>query len=679
MRFALLIWLLVCAATLTLAQATEPARAASRYAKPADIPIGAFFRRAEYSQMAISPDGNRLAAVRPINGRDNLVVIDFLAGKLQVISNFKELDVVDFVWVSNDRLYFRSADLSEVSGATSLKGAYAVDVDGKNIRDLTFPLERTREREARRNSILVHGINISFRILSQTFDGSGDVIAEIFGRSQSYADVYRFNTRTGEYKLLTVQTPGNVVRWVLDRDLEPRIAIRQEERKDPTSPREQTIWHRPDDGKDWEMIGHASGKGSQGNVMPLSFDYDNKTLYVSSSVGRDRRAIFKYDIAQRKLGEKLLEHPLIDLNGGLIFSRTKKALVGIRYSANVPVTTWFDEDLARLQAALDKALPERTNAIDIADENSRYVLIYSVSDTNPGGYFLYDTEKRSLQEVSKSREWLPPALMSKRSFIKYKARDGREIPAWVTTPIDRDGKDLPLVVHIHGGPWVRGYSGIQWGRWPVAQFLASRGYAVLEPEPRGSTGFGRSHYTASFKQWGLAMQDDISDGALYLVKEGIVDKGRMCLFGGSYGGYATLQGLVKDPDLWRCGVAYVAVTDLELKQTVSWSDVARNTDFYETDFKRWVGDKDRDREQFLKTSPAKNADKIKAPVQLAMGRDDQRVPLIHGTTMRDAMEKAGKPIEYVVYDGEAHGFNKEQNVVDFFTRVERFLALHLGK
>ena len=158
-----------------------------------------------------------------------------------------------------------------------------------------------------------------------------------------------------------------------------------------------------------------------------------------------------------------------------------------------------------------------------------------------------------------------------------------------------------------------------------------------------------------------------------------INKSRMCLFGGSYGGYATLQGLVKDPDLWRCGVAFVAVTDLELKQTVSWSDTARLTDYYQTDFLRWVGDKDRDREQFQKTSPAKNADKIKAAVLLAMGHEDQRVPRIHGDIMRTAMETAGKPIEYVVYEGEAHGFNKEQNVVDFYSRVEKFLAKHLGK
>ena len=673
------VWLpiLILCALPALAQTIAPAKPVATYAKPGDIPVAAFFRRAEYSKMAISPDGSKLAALRPINGRENLVVIDFQAGKSNVVTGYNDLDVHDFEWTSNDRLYFRVADFAEASGEIYLRGAYAIDIDGKNARDLTYPLERVADRKARQNSVYFQGTSTSFHVLSRTFDGSGDVIAQIFGRSKSYADVYRFNTRTGEYKLLTVKTPGNVVRWLLDRDLVPRIAVRLEERTDPNKPRRQTLWHRSNEDTPWEMIGQASG--SEGSIVPIAFDYDNKTLYVSSDIGLERHAIFKYDIAARKLGEKLLQHPLIDLTGNLIFNREKKALMGVRYNATVPDVTWFDVDQSRLQAGIDKALPNSTNNVMVADESSRYVLIYSASDTNPGGYFLYNTETRKLQEVSKSRAWLPPALMSKRTFIKYKTRDGMEIPAWVTIPINSDGKNLPLVVHVHGGPWVRGYSGIEWGRWPTAQFLASRGYAVLEPEPRGSTGFGRKHYTSSFKQWGLAMQDDITDGALHLVKEGAVDKGRMCLFGGSYGGYATLQGLVKDPDLWRCGVAYVAVTDLELLQTVAWSDTARGSDFLETDFKRRVGDHERDREQFNKTSPAKNADKIKASVLLAMGSDDQRVPLIHGTTMRDAMEKAGKPIEYVVYSGEGHGFNKDENVNDFYTRIERFLATHLKK
>ncbi len=679
-RLAQLWPLLIFAGVAAGAQAAEPAKPSPSYSTPSDIPVETFFRRANYSHMAISPDGKRLAALKQINGRDNLVVIDLLAGKTQAITGYKDLDVSRFQWISNDRLYFQSADMQEASGAIYLKGAFAIDVDGGNERDLMFPLERGAEREARRNTIHLHDYNFrSFRILSRTFDGSGDVIAEISDRSRLYSDVYRYNTTTMEYKRLTASTPGNVFWWVLDRNLVPRIAIRHEERKDSASPREQTIWHRAGDGQPWEMIGVARGKEGEDEILPLAFDYDNNTLYVSAHAGQDRRGIYKYDIAARKLGEQLFRHPLIDLNGRLIFSRQKKALVGLHYSASKLETIWFDEDIARLQNGLDKALPDTTNVIEFADENSRYVLIDTGSDSNPGGYFLYDTEKRRLEQISKSREWLPPALMSKRRFIKYKARDGMEIPAWVTTPIGSDGRNLPLVVNIHGGPWVREYQDFQWGRWPDAQFLASRGYAVLEPEPRGSTGFGKKHYTASFKQWGLAMQDDITDGALHLVKEGIVDKGRMCLFGGSYGGYAALQGLVRDPELWRCGVAFAAVTDLELDQTVAWSDISRRTDFLETDFKRYVGDKDRDREQFLNTSPAKNAGKIKAPVLLAMGGLDERVPQIHGTTMNAAMKRAGASIEYVVYPDEAHGFNKNENVIDFYTRVERFLATHLKK
>lgn len=658
--------------------AQEPARSkAATYATAAEIPVEAFFRRAQYSRMSISPDGGKLAALSSRNGRENLVVIDLRNSKATAITNFSAADVADFEWVSNDRLYLRSADLSEVSGSPNLKGAYAIDADGNYLRDMLFPLERAAERESRRNSVMLANVNVTFRMLSRTFDGSGDVIAEIFGRNQQYADVYRYNTRTGQNKLLTFESPGNVTRWVLDRDLVPRIAVRREERTDPTKPRESTIWHRASAEHRWEKIGSADGLEQRGSIQPLAFDFDNKTLLVSSSIGRDKRAIFKYDIAKGQLGEQLVQHPLIDLSGGLIFSQSRKALLGIRYSADMPETAWFSEDMAKLQAGIDKALPGRVNVIDVADDAARYILIHSVSPSDPGAYYLYDTEQRKLQEVARSREWLPANLMGERRFLKYKSRDGLEIPAWLTLPRGSDGKNLPLVVHIHGGPWVRSYSGVQWGRAPIAQFLASRGYAVLEPEPRGSTGFGRKHYQSSFKQWGLAMQNDITDGAMHLVSEGIVDKNRMCLFGGSYGGYATLQGLVNEPDLWRCGSAYVAVTDLELLQSVTWSDTARLSDYFDTDFKRLVGDKDRDREQFLKTSPAKNADKIKAPVMLTMGSEDQRVPLIHGTTMRDALEKAGKRVEYVVYNGEAHGFNKAENVTDFYTRLEKFLRENL--
>lgn len=651
--------------------------AAAKYASAVEIPVAAFFRRAQYSQMLLSPDGRKLGAIAPIKGRDNLVIIDLEKRTSAAITNFSNEDVSDFTWIDNDRLFLRVGDLQEETGNLRLKGVYAINADGQFVRDLLRPTTRHNSQAGTANR---------FTILSQTFDGSGDVIAEMNERNRNFTDVYRYNTRTGEYKLLTADSPGNVLNWIVDRDLIPRIAIRLEERADAGSSRHNSIWHRVGLDQPWQQIGYTSNTASNtnpgGSIIPISFDFDNKTLYVSSNMGRDRRAIYKYDIAHKKLGELVAEHPLIDLSGGLIFSRAKKTLVGIRSNAEKPDTEWLDSDMQKLQSKIDKALPKTINTFRLADDNEKYLLITASSETESGIYYLYNAEKATLEKVASTREWLPAELMSERRFIKYKARDGLEIPAWVTIPRLPNGaseKNLPLIVHIHGGPWVRSYYGAQWGRWPTAQFFASRGYVVLEPEPRGSTGFGKKHYASSFKQWGLTMQDDITDGALYLAAEGLVNKDRMCLFGGSYGGYATLQGLVKDPDLWRCGNAYIAVSDLELLQTVAWSDTARQSDYFETDYKRLVGDKEADREQFQKTSPARNADKIKAPLMLTMGGQDVRVPLIHGTTMRGAMEKAGKKIEYKVYSGEAHGFNKDENVVDFYSRTEQFFAEHLKK
>jgi dipeptidyl aminopeptidase/acylaminoacyl peptidase len=653
--------------------AQPSAAPATKYASAAEIPVKSFFRRAQYAQMLLSPDGKKLGAIAPANGRDNLVIIDLEKRSSAAITSFSAEDVSDFRWIDNDRLFLRVADTQEETGNLYLKGVYAINADGQFVRNLSKPTTRHS---------LHAGTANRFNILSQTFDGTGEVIVEMNERNRNFPDVYRYNTRTGEYKLLTADSPGNVMTWVVDRDLTPRIAVRREERADSKSERQNSIWHRTGLDQPWQLIGYSSNAGKDGSIIPLSFDFDNKTLYVSSNIGRDRRALYKYDIANKKLGDLVAEHPLIDLNGGLIFSRAKKTLIGIRKNAEKPTTDWLDADMQKFQAQIDKALPNTINTFRVADDNEKYLLVNASSEVEPGVYYLYNSEKMTLEQVAKSREWLPPEMMSERRFIKYKARDGLEIPAWVTIPKSASAgspKNLPLIVHIHGGPYVRSYYGAQWGRWPSAQFFASRGYVVLEPEPRGSTGFGRKHYASGLKQWGLAMQDDITDGALHLVAEGIVNKDRMCLFGGSYGGYATLQGLIKDPDLWRCGSAYVAVSDLELLQTVTWSDTARLSDYFETDYKRLVGDKDTDREQFQKTSPAKNADKIKAPLMLTMGGQDVRVPLIHGTTMRDAMEKAGKKIDYKVYGGEAHGFNKDENVVDFYSRMEQFFAEHLKK
>jgi dipeptidyl aminopeptidase/acylaminoacyl peptidase len=230
----------------------------------------------------------------------------------------------------------------------------------------------------------------------------------------------------------------------------------------------------------------------------------------------------------------------------------------------------------------------------------------------------------------------------------------------------------PTVVLLHGGPWVRGGS---WEWTAESQFLASRGYLVLEPEFRGSDGYGQKHLRAGFKQWGLAMQDDVADATRWAIDKKLADPQRICLAGASYGGYATLMGLIRDPDLYRCGVAWAAVTDIDLMYGISWSDLSESWKQY--GMPTMIGDRVKDAAQLAQTSPLKQAERLKQPLLLAFGAADERVPIDHGTRFRDAVGKTNPNVSWVVYNGEGHGFYKPENRFDFYERMEKFLATHL--
>ncbi len=652
-------------AQATAAASTEPA-----YVQAGKIPVETFFKRPEFQSMQMSPDGTKLAAIAPLKGRGNLVVIDLGKRTRNVITSFESVDVVGIDWINNERIFLRVADGQEVTGRFVYRGQYAINWDGTELRDL-------RTLGGTVGSVSNEAARAGFGIASRTFDGTPNIIIETNLRTSESSDLYKLNTKTGKIELMTFDSPGRVAGWLMDRNLVPRLALRAEKRVDKTKGEVNTLWHRETEGGKWEKFFEFNSDAAAEQMYPLDFDFDNKTLYVTSNIGRDKFAIYKYDLTAKKLGELVFEHPLIDVQGGLLFSRAKKKLMGIRFHPDQQYVKWFDEEMKIFQRQIDATFPVTFNSITGGgDSEAGMRLIFAQSDVDSGTYHLYDASKKSIESLVSTRSWLPPELMSQRNFITYKARDGREIPAWVTIPKGSSGKNLPLIVNIHGGPQARSYYGTQWGR-PEAQFLASRGYVVLEPEPRRSTGFGRSHNISGYKQWGLTMQDDITDGALHLVKQGIVDKNRMGLFGGSYGGYATLQGMVKEPDLFKAGFAVVAVSDLFLFQRVAYSDIARGSDYFETDFTWLVGDGVKDKAQFELTSPTLNAAKIKGKIAIAMGSDDVRVPLIHGEKMRDALDKVGNPAEWKVYTGEGHGFNKMQNVIDHNKHIEEFFGKYL--
>ena len=299
-------------------------------------------------------------------------------------------------------------------------------------------------------------------------------------------------------------------------------------------------------------------------------------------------------------------------------------------------------------------------------------------DRDPGRPYLFQAQpaegEKNWQSIGPVRDGIKPEQMAAVDLQRIRARDGADLPVWVTKNPDAKGP-LPAVVLVHGGPWVRGSN---WAWHADAQFLASRGYVVIEPEMRGSTGYGDCHFRAGFRQFGQAMQDDVADALRWAQQRGLASD-KACIAGASYGGYSTLMGLIKDPALYRCGVAWVALADLDLYVSGSWwvtDDISRSGRQYT--LPEMVGDPEKDAAMIAANSPVKQAARIKAPLLLAFGEDDRRVPLAHGERLRKALREAGNDPVWVTYPGEGHGFAVLKNRVDFAQRMEAFLAKNLA-
>ncbi|MCC2956938.1 prolyl oligopeptidase family serine peptidase [Massilia sp. IC2-477] len=648
-------------------QAQAPASTAS--ARP---PIASFFANSPFGGASLSPDARFLAVRSGAPGkRDFLAVVNLQDNSVKVVASYDDADVGEFRWISNERLVFNTREKGVgVGNRRYAPGLYAVNRDGEKfveLADRVGSVHRTGTRVGRkilpwhtylldqpgpRNSDTIY-------VESYNFDTSGEV------RS---VDLLRLNTLTGFTQ--SVPRPGNVTGWMLDHQGEPRLASSFE--KDTI-----TLHYRDPASGAWRMLTSypAYGDGSRA-LQPLGFAPDGKLYVLARSGGRDTTALHLFDVASGRIDpQPLVVTAGFDFDGSLVTNRDK--VLGIRFTTDAESNEWFDPAMKTVQAAVDKLLPATINLITVpAQVDSPVVLVRSYSDTIPGTWSLYNIQTGAISKIADLRPGINPAQMGRQQFIRYKARDGLEIPALLTLPAGGAKTKLPMVVLVHGGPFVRGGS---WGWNRETQFVASRGYAVLEPEFRGSTGFGTKHFKAGFKQWGLAMQDDLADGVRWAVGKGIADGARVCIAGASYGGYATLMGLVKDPELYKCGINWVGVTDINLLYNGGWNFSNDTSDEYKAyGMPEMIGDPVKDAAQFKATSPLAQAARITQPVLLAYGGADRRVPVNHGTAFRDALQKTNKNVEWVEYPEEGHGWSLEKNNFDFWGRVERFLDRHIG-
>lgn len=640
------------------------AAVAARAAEP--VPVRAFFEKPAIAEATISPTGRHVALVAANKeGREQLVILDTATLKPFVAAASKVEDVTRVQWVSEKRLVYSLKDSDRGHRLSAgARGVYAVDRDGMEHRAVTALKGFGGAIAGEYGFVRYLHSTTWLKDSDSVFIGQGQSDSR---REFDYERMSRVDTRTGT--VTPVEGPPKPWTWYFGPGDVPRVAIAREEGS------RFAIYHSDPASRAWtKLLTYDYVANPEDAFSVVGYDGED-TLYVSQQPkGAANAGLYTYNVKTRTVSaEPILSAKGFDVRPFLIRSRDK--ILGLRYVTDAESTVWFDAGMKKVQAKIDAQLPGTVNRIGVPVRGEvPFLLVTAYSDTDPGQYFLYDTEKERLIGLGSARPGIDPARMGRRDFIRYKARDGLEVPAWVTTPKEGGKGPRPMVVLVHGGPYVRGG---YWGWSAEAQFLASRGYVVLEPEFRGSTGFGTQHFRAGWKQWGLAMQDDIADGTRWAVTKGIADPKRICIAGASYGGYATLMGLIKDPELFRCGVDWVGVTDIDLMYSITWSD---SSEIFRTyGMPALVADRDKDAAQIKATSPIEQASRIKQPLLLAYGGVDARVPLKHGTDFRDAVSKTNRDVEWVVYPDEGHGWTELKNNVDFWTRVEKFLARNIGE
>jgi len=629
----------------------------------APIPVEHFFANSAFSSAKLSPGGGYLAVRMSKPGsRVFLTVIDLETKLAKTVAEYTDADIDEFRWISDKRIVFGTTDLSKVVGDRYVgRGMFAVDRDGSNFIQLVARNWRGTTPQLRGSYLLRQtGAQDSEWIYVGRFRSTS--FGKDFGRR-----LLHLNTLTGVAE--DVPMPEEKVdTFVLDAKGDPRLALGYGDEV-------TTLHYRdPATGKWRQVAKYDRYKDAKQDVTFLGFGPDGKS-YVAARAGEDLATLRTLDAATGVVGkETLVATPGYDFDGSLVVN---DKVLGVLLTTDATANIWFDPAMKSIQAAVDKALPGTVNTIEVpVKPASPWMLVTSYSDRQPLRYLLYHTGTGALEPIGTSYRNIDPARMGRQEPIRYKARDGLEIPGLLTLPPGGVRKNLPMVVLVHGGPWERGSS---WGWDPQSQFLASRGYAVLEVEFRGSAGFGARHFNAGLKQWGLAMQNDIADGTRWAIAQGIADAGRICIAGAEYGGYATLMGLAKDPDLYRCGIEWAGVTDIELMYTGTWFSEPNFLDGYlHYGMPYLIGDPVKDAAQLQATSPIQQAARIRQPLLLAYGQLDGLVPLHQGIMFRDAVKRTNRQVEWVVYDGEGHEWSLEKNRIDFWKRVERFLDRHIG-
>lgn len=601
------------------------------------IPLKNFFKNSDKTNYQISPDGKYLSYLAPVNSRMNVFVQAVDSKEAKQITFETSRDIAGYYWANENRILF----LKDAGGDENYK-LFGVNLDGSNPKGLT-------DFEG-----------VMTQLIDELPEQSDFVIVGLNKRNPEIFDPYRLNIVTGELTMLA-ENPGNIQSWVTDHDGKLRVAV-------VTDGVNNSLMYRETEEQVFKTVLTTNFKSS---VEPLFFTFDNQNLYVISNLNRDKSAAVILDLKTGQEKEILFSHPEVDIQS-ISYSRLNKKLISAIYVTEKTQRHYFDKDTEQRHNWIKTQLPNMEFSVVDITKNEDIAIIRTHTDKSLGSFYLYNSKTPSLEKITDVAPWIDDNQMAEMKPISYQSRDGLTIHGYLTLPKGIDAKNLPVVINPHGGPWHRD----QWGYNPEVQFLANRGYAVLQMNFRGSTGYGKAFWEASFKQWGQNMQNDITDGVKWLIEQGIADSTRIAIYGASYGGYATLSGVAFTPELYACAIDYVGVSNLfTFMETIPpyWKP------FLDM-MHEMVGDPSIEKDSLMlrASSPVFHVDKIKAPLFIAQGANDPRVKKSESDQMVEALKKKGVEVQYLVKDNEGHGFRNEENKFEFYETMEKFLELHLA-
>jgi dipeptidyl aminopeptidase/acylaminoacyl peptidase len=620
-------------------------------------------RHARYKMVKISPDGTHIAATSVLdNGQTVLSLINLVTKKGVNIQPRQGDDVLDFWWASSAYVVYDEAEHQGGWDSPIATGElYSVEADGGGARMLYG--YRAGGMQAGSHIQHVSPERGSASFLSR-IDGDPDHVLIVVapwsaaGSAGALTEVYKLDVRNGD-KVRVTGAPMREASYLADHHGHVRFAM-----GDDLSGN-HVIYTRAPDGGDWALLQQASND----HDWPIAFSADDKTVWFTCP-GSPGFGVCKFDPEARTM-TSVWSNPRVEATG-LARGLAEDSVVGVEFTDGRPGVSVLDNHAPAVQALIDlmKQYPgEDVQFVSGTDDGSRAIALVQ-ADVDPGTFFLYDKASNSFTPLLQRAKWIDPNELGRADPFTFRTRDGMTEQGYITYPPGHDGaKKLPMVVFVHGGPYdIRDW----WEYDPYVQAMATRGYAVLQVNYRGSGGYGHDFVAAGWKQWGGTMQDDVTDATRWAIAQGIADPQRICIYGGSYGGYAALEGAVKVPDLYKCAIGYVGVYDLRLMYTRG--DIPQN--LYSEDYlKRVLG---TDMTLLAQHSPIYQLDNLQAKVMLIVGGRDTRVPPAQGMDMHLALLKRGIRHEWLYKPDEWHGFYNEKNIAELFEKVDAFLEANIG-